>query len=74
MTGSIPPHRPAQFASSDLRQLASAMIVGAVLGVPPRVASIVVDMVDAAVWSAFSSLGLSPREVQIVGDVLWGPR
>jgi hypothetical protein len=71
---SIPPHRPAQLAPSDLRQLASTLIVGAVPTLPPRVASIVVDTVDAAVWAAFGSLGLSPREVQTIGDVLWGQR
>ena len=74
MSQSIPPHRPAQFAPSDLRQLASTLIVGAVPTVPPRVASIVVDTIDAMVWAAFGSLGLSPSEVQIIGDVLWGPR
>jgi hypothetical protein len=57
-----------------MRQLASTMIVGAVPGTPPRVASIVVDAVDAVVWAAFGSPGLSPREVQLIGDVLWGPR
>jgi len=50
------------------------MLVGAVPGTPPRVASLAIDTVDAMVWAAFGSLGLTPREVPIIGGVLWGPR
>jgi hypothetical protein len=70
----IPPHRPAQLAPHELRQLAATMVTGAIPGVPPRVASLAVDAIDAAVWAMLGSLGLTPQQVSVVAAILWGTR
>ena len=74
MSNMIPPHRPAQLAPHELRQLAATMVTGAIPGVPPRVASLAVDAIDAAVWAMLGSLGLTPREAQLIADALWAAR
>ena len=70
----IPPHRPAQLAPPELRQLAAATIRGAVPDVPARAAFLTVDGLDAAVWAMLGSLGLTPREAAEVADLLWAAR
>ena len=70
----IPPHRPAQLAPAELRQLASAMVAGSDASIPPRAASLAVDAIDAAVWAMLGSLGLTPRETTMIADVLWAAR
>ena len=74
MTSSIPPHRPAQLAPPELRQLATTLIVGPDPGMPSRAASLAVDAIDAALWGMLGSLGLTPREAAVVADVLWAAR
>jgi hypothetical protein len=72
VTSSIPPHRPAQLAPPELRQLATTLIVGP--DMPSRAASLAVDAIDAALWGMLGSLGLTPREAAVVADVLWAAR